>query len=145
MKCGLLTKDKNGNYIPFTISQIASSSTWKHDFKDGRGNILAYGDYFMRLKLNGHRCISNTSIGIHGSSNNELSVPGLDSEGCIRLRNNDLIQLHKYAKVGTKVIIKPKEAKKLPFEVKAQEKCKGYQAAKQGYANPLADFKLVER
>ena len=118
-------KDRNGNYIPFTISQIAQSSTWRHDFGDGRGNILAYGDYFMRLQLNGHRCSSNRSIGIHGSTNNEFSVPGLDSEGCIRLRNKDLLELRKFAKVGTKVIIKPKEALKLPFEREAQEKCDG--------------------
>lgn len=138
-------KDNKGNYIPFTISEIAQSSTWKHDFKDGRGNILAYGDYFMRLQLNGHRCSSNRSIGIHGSTNNELSVPGLDSEGCIRLRNNDLIQLHKYAKIGTKVIIKPKDALKLPFEVRAQEKCVGYQPASRGYTNPQFQFIIINK
>ena len=126
---------RNGEYVPFTISQIAPASTWRHDFKDGRGNILAYGDWFMRLKLNGHPRVSgNTSIGIHGSSSNALSVPGRDSEGCIRLRNADLNKLHSFARVGTKVIIKPENAGKLPYELKAQEKLgQNYRAAKQGY------------
>lgn len=131
-------KNKTGNYIPFTISQIVSSSTWKHDFKDGRGNMLAYGDWFMRLKLNSHPYVaSNTSIGIHGSSGNALSVPGRDSEGCIRLRNNDLNRLRKMARVGTKVIIKPEDAGKLPFELNAQHKLGNtYQQATQGYVLP---------
>ena len=34
-----------------------------------------------------------SGIGIHGSTNNESSVPGRGSEGCIRLRDDDLIQL----------------------------------------------------
>ena len=55
----------------------------------------------MRLKTPGH-----TGIGIHGSTNNESSVPGRGSEGCIRLRDNDLDELKaNYAFVGMKVII----------------------------------------
>ena len=131
-------KDRKGDYIPFTISQIAQASTWRHDFKDGRGNILAYGDWFMRLKLNSHpRVASNTSIGIHGSSGNALSVPGRDSEGCIRLRNADLNKLRKFAHVGTKVIIKPENAGNLPYELEAQSKLGSrYQPAHEGYKLP---------
>ncbi len=131
-------KSRNGEYIPFVISQIANASTWRHDFHDGRGNVLAYGDWFMRLKLNGHPYVpSNTSIGIHGSSSNELSVPGRDSEGCIRLRNDDLNVLRKYASVGTLVIIKPENAGKLPYELEAQKKLGArYCAAKEGYKLP---------
>lgn len=90
---------------PFTISEIKRSSNWTHDFGDGRGEILSYGNWFMRLVTPGF-----SGIGIHGSTNNESSVPGRGSEGCIRLRNNDLDQLkEKYAFVGMKVVILPDE------------------------------------
>ena len=90
---------------PFTITEIVDASNWHHDFGDGRGSILSYGHWFMRLKTPGH-----SGIGIHGSTNNESSVPGRGSEGCIRLRDNDLIQLkEKYAFVGMRVVILPDE------------------------------------
>ena len=86
---------------PFSITEIVDASKWTHDFGDGRGEILAYGDWFMRLKTPGH-----SGIGIHGSTNNESSVPGRGSEGCIRLRNDDLNELKsKYAFVGMRVVI----------------------------------------
>ena len=86
---------------PFIITEIVDASKWTHDFGDGRGAILAYGDWFMRLKTPGH-----SGIGIHGSTNNESSVPGRGSEGCIRLRNDDLNELKaKYAFVGMRVVI----------------------------------------
>ena len=85
---------------PFTISQIQPASTWVHDFGDGRGSILAYGNWFMRLKT------GFNGIGIHGSTNNENSVPGRESEGCIRLKDADLETLkNQFAFVGMKVII----------------------------------------
>jgi len=86
---------------PFKITEIVDASKWTHDFGDGRGEILAYGNWFMRLYTPGH-----SGIGIHGSTNNESSVPGRGSEGCIRLRNNDLDVLKaKYAFVGMRVVI----------------------------------------
>ena len=86
---------------PFTITQIQLASDWVHDFGDGRGSILAYGNWFLRLKTPGF-----SGIGIHGSTNNESSVPGRGSEGCIRLLNDDLDELKaKYAFVGMNVII----------------------------------------
>lgn len=107
---------------PFAISQILDASTWRHDFKDGRGSMLAYGHWFMRLRLNG-ALAGNRSIGIHGSTNNAESVPGRDSEGCIRLRDADIIALHdKFAKIGTKVIVRSIMMEKYPFEIKAEKK-----------------------
>lgn len=86
---------------PFSITEIKPASSWTHDFGDGRGAILAYGNWFMRLKTPGF-----SGIGIHGSTNNEGSVPGRGSEGCIRLLNDDLDQLkEKYAYLGMKVIV----------------------------------------
>ena len=77
-------------------------------------------------------------MGIHGSTNNEASVPGRDSEGCIRLRDNDLNVLHdRFAEVGQNVIIKGVNEKKLPFELKAQQALSNrYRSARVG--NPLS-------
>ncbi|MBQ5465759.1 MAG: L,D-transpeptidase family protein [Muribaculaceae bacterium] len=96
---------------PFTIKQIQNASDWHHDFGDGRGNILAYGNWFLRLET------PFSGIGIHGSTNNEESVPGRASEGCIRLRDADIITLKEnYAYVGMPVIIKAEDQGPLPFE-----------------------------
>ena len=84
----------------------------KGHFGDGRGSILAYGHWFLRLDTPGH-----SGIGIHGSTNNEDTVPGRASEGCIRLLDKDIIQLkEKYARVGMPVIIKAEDQGPLPFE-----------------------------
>lgn len=109
---------------PARIMQIQNASTWRHDFGDGRGAFLAYGRWFMRLDLSRSDCAAavrrNRTIGIHGSTGNERSVPGRDSEGCIRLRDADLLSLHDlFARVGTPVVIKGADEGKLPFEVKA--------------------------
>ena len=99
---------------PFSITQIQNASDWVHDFGDGRGSILAYGNWFMRLKTPGF-----SGIGIHGSTNNEDSVPGRASEGCVRLRNDDLDTLkEQFAFEGMKVVIKHEDEGLKPFEEK---------------------------
>lgn len=100
---------------PFKITQIQDAHNWHHDFGDGRGSIRAYGDYFLRLETPGF-----SGIGIHGSTNNRESVPGRGSEGCIRLLDEDIIDLRKnYAFVGMKVVIKAEEIGPLSFEKKS--------------------------
>ena len=118
---------------PFHISQIQPASSWKHDFKDGRGNIPSYGAWFMRLVTPGH-----SGIGIHGSTSNESSVPGRDSEGCIRLRDDDIKHLKEnYARVGTRVIIKSDFDKSncnpYPFEQRAWKAAKDFRHPINGY------------
>lgn len=99
---------------PFSITQIQDASGWVHDFGDGRGSILAYGNWFLRLKTPGF-----SGIGIHGSTNNEGSVPGRASEGCIRLHNDDLdILKERYAFKDMKVFVKSEEEGLKPFETK---------------------------
>lgn len=99
---------------PFKITQIQPSGTWRHNFGDGRGNILSYGAWFLRLQTPGH-----SGIGIHGSTNNRASVPGRDSEGCIRLYDEDIIALkEKFAYVGMPVTVTAENADWLPFEKK---------------------------
>lgn len=101
---------------PFEITEIVDATTWEHDFEDGRGMIKAYGDWFMRLRT------PFKGIGIHGSTNNENKMPGRDSEGCIRLRDGDLVHMKEhYARVGMKVIIKAENQGRLPFEDKAKK------------------------
>lgn len=105
---------------PFRISQIQNASAWHHDFKDGRGSIKAYGNWFLRLATPGH-----SGIGIHGSTNNEKSVPGRASEGCIRLLDADIITLkEKYAYVGMPVIIKTENEGLYPWEKKIKKPTK---------------------
>ena len=102
---------------PFSISMIQDASSWKHDFKDGRGSIKAYGHWFLRLVTPGH-----SGIGIHGSTNNEESVPGRASEGCIRLRDADIITLkEKFAYVKMPVHIKDEGEGMWPWELKAHK------------------------
>ena len=87
---------------PFVICSIEDASTWTHDFGDGRGEITAYGSWFMRLRGD----FAGSGIGIHGSTGNRYSVPGRGSEGCIRLRDEDLIHLKEnYAYIGMDVYI----------------------------------------
>lgn len=102
---------------PFKITMIQNSSTWKHDFHDGRGNIKAYGHWFLRLETPGHR-----GIGIHGSTNNEKSVPGRASEGCIRLLDKDIITLKEhFAYVGMPITILAEEQAPFPWELRCRK------------------------
>ncbi len=122
---------------PFSIKQIQDASDWHHDFGDGRGSILSYGHWFLRLEtpFNG--------IGIHGSTGNEDKMPGRDSEGCIRLRDQDIIHLKEnYARVGMPVIIKGETQGQLPFETRLKNAdAKGekidYEAANNTHEKPI--------
>ncbi|MBR4775885.1 MAG: L,D-transpeptidase [Bacteroidales bacterium] len=104
---------------PFSISQIKDAHNWTHDFGDGRGPILAYGNWFLRLdtpRFGG--------IGIHGSTGNRESIKtGRGSEGCIRLLDEDIIHLKEnYVWLGMPVIILPEGMGPLPFEAAALKK-----------------------
>jgi lipoprotein-anchoring transpeptidase ErfK/SrfK len=86
----------------FRVSEIQNSSGWKHDFKDGQGEIEgAYGPYFIRLYTPGH-----SGIGIHGTHDNN-SLGTRATEGCIRLQNENLLKLVKLVRPGTVVVISP--------------------------------------
>lgn len=84
----------------FEIEQIQDASHWTHDFKDGKGEIKgAYGSHFIRLLTPPHK-----GIGIHGT-HDPSSIGTRATEGCIRLNNNDLLELVKMVRVGMPVII----------------------------------------
>ena len=84
----------------FTVCDIQNSAHWTHDFGDGNGEIQgAYGPFFIRLLTPGHR-----GIGIH-STHNEKSIGTRVTEGCIRLKNENLEKLVTKIKIGTVVVI----------------------------------------
>jgi lipoprotein-anchoring transpeptidase ErfK/SrfK len=102
---------------PFKITMIQDASKWHHDFKDGRGSILAYGHWFLRLATPGHK-----GIGIHGSTNNESTVPSRASEGCIRLLDKDIITLKEhFAYVGMPVTVLHEDQAPLSWELRARQ------------------------
>lgn len=86
----------------FHVADIQQAADWKHDFKDGKGEISgAYGDYFIRLAVPGHK-----GIGIHGTHLPE-SIGTRASEGCIRMKNEDLKRLVSLIYPPMTVVITP--------------------------------------
>lgn len=89
----------------FHVESIEDASSWTHDFGDGNGEIEgAYGPLFIRLACKGHK-----GIGIHGTHLPE-SIGTRATEGCIRLDNNDLLQLADQVRVGMVVAVLPSGA-----------------------------------
>ena len=93
----------------FHVVSIENSTHWLHDFKgDGKGLVKgAYGPWFFRLYTGADSTNSGktwTGIGIHGTHRPDL-VGSNASEGCIRMRNADLLELKKYIRLGMPVRI----------------------------------------
>ena len=83
----------------FTVDEIIDSSSWTHDFKDGKGEIAgAYGPWFISLETGWD------GIGIHGT-HDPASIRTMVSEGCIRMNNADVEEVKAKIQPGTKVII----------------------------------------
>ena len=83
----------------FTVDEIIDSSSWTHDFKDGKGEIAgAYGPWFISLVTGWD------GIGIHGT-HDPASIRTMVSEGCIRMNNADVEEVKAKIQPGTKVII----------------------------------------
>lgn len=90
-------KTPEGN---FSICSIENSKSWTG--KDDQGNrTYPYGPWFFRLKVPVSR-----HIGIHGTDEPE-SIGTRASEGCIRLKNDRLVELRKLVYVGMPVTILP--------------------------------------
>lgn len=84
----------------FFVQSIEDASERTHDFGNGRGEIQgAYGPYFIRLDTPG-----NKGIGIHGT-HDPLSIGTRATEGCIRLNNNDLVELVNVVRPGMMVLV----------------------------------------
>ncbi len=86
----------------FPINQLLNSAGLSHDFGDGKGPVPnAYGPWFLRLDVPGF-----ITIGIHGTHLPE-SIGSRATEGCIRLRNDEILDLKERVEVGTPVVILP--------------------------------------
>jgi len=84
----------------FTVQSIEDSRRWTFDFRDGRGPIRgAYGPWFIRLRAPPWR-----GIGIHGTHDPE-SLGTMISEGCVRMRNEELVELLQFVSVNMTVVI----------------------------------------
>jgi lipoprotein-anchoring transpeptidase ErfK/SrfK len=79
----------------FEIVSIEDASGWE------REGERAYGPLFLRLA-----CPPWDGMGIHGTCDPD-SVGRRSSRGCIRMRNEDLLDLAESVGVGTKVRILP--------------------------------------
>ncbi|MCQ2179871.1 MAG: L,D-transpeptidase [Bacteroidales bacterium] len=99
-------KEKKGDHKTpegvFKITQLLNARGLSHDFGDGKGPVRdAYGPWFLRLGVPGY-----IDIGIHGTHLPE-SIGTRATEGCIRLKNEDIVDLKQRVHVGTPVIILP--------------------------------------
>lgn len=83
----------------FTAEGVFDSSDWKYTDDDGYTSPAkgVYGPRFIRVQ---------PMIGIHGT--NAPNSPGLRcSHGCMRLRNDNILDLVKYVQKGMPIIINP--------------------------------------
>lgn len=87
----------------FEAEGIYNSTDWKYTNDDGYTSPAkgVYGPRFIRLKTPVTR-----QVGIHGT--NSPNSPGHRvSHGCIRLRNENILDLVKYAEKGMPIIVNP--------------------------------------
>ena len=91
--------DKTTPSGEFKVDEIIPSSYWTHDFDDGNGEIEgAYGPWFVSLETGW------IGIGIHGTHDPD-SIGTMASEGCIRMKNDQVAELKELVFVGAKVIV----------------------------------------
>lgn len=87
----------------FSAEGIYNSENWLYTDDDGVTHPAkgVYGPKFVRLEVPNTR-----SIGIHGTSA-PWSIGHRASHGCIRLKNDDILDLVKKVEVGMPVIVSP--------------------------------------
>lgn len=94
----------------FKVKSIENSSGWPHKGKDGKKKYGCYGPWFFRLD-----CPQSRHIGIHGTNQPE-SIGTRDSEGCIRLHNEELEELKPHIYIGMPVHISPDTLEEAPAD-----------------------------
>ena len=109
MACGkgFGTKHKKGDCRTpegfFSVKRVQNSTDWK--YVDDDGNVSQktgeFGPRFIRLDIPGI-----SSIGIHGTCA-PWSIGGRRSHGCIRLKNENILELVESVEIGMPVIVSP--------------------------------------
>lgn len=87
----------------FTIEGIYDSTDWLYTDDDGRQSQVKgqFGPRFLRLKIP-----VTSQIGIHGT-NSPGSLGGRRSHGCIRIANENILELAELVEPGMPVIVSP--------------------------------------
>lgn len=87
----------------FAVKNIQNSTDWK--YVDDDGNVSQktgeFGPRFIRLDIPGI-----SSIGIHGTCA-PWSIGGRRSHGCIRVKNENVLELVDLVDIGMPVIVSP--------------------------------------
>jgi len=87
----------------FQIESIEDARHWGFYEDSVTKERIGYGPYFVRLKTGWK------GIGIHGTDEDHLHEIGKNaSHGCIRMANDDLLEVVEIAQVGQKIVILPK-------------------------------------
>ena len=89
----------------FTAEGIYNSTDWLYTNDDGYTSPIRgqFGPRFIRLKTP-----VTSQVGIHGTGS-PWSLGRRVSHGCIRLQNENILDLVKYAKPGMPIIVNPSE------------------------------------
>ena len=87
----------------FSAEGIYDSTDWLYTDDNGRTSKVKgqFGPRFIRL-----RCPNTSQIGIHGTSA-PWSIGNRASHGCIRLTNENILELVKHVEVGMPIIVVP--------------------------------------
>lgn len=87
----------------FRAGGVKNSSDWHYTDENGNRSEKPgqYGPRFVRIVTPGY-----SSTGIHGTDA-PWSVGGRRSHGCVRLKNEDILQLAEYVEKGMPIIVKP--------------------------------------
>lgn len=124
----------------FSAEGIYDSTDWLYTDDNGRTSKKKgqFGPRFVRLKIPG-----TTAIGIHGTCA-PGSIGRRASHGCIRVKNNNILELVKHVTVGMPIIVSPSDR-----DVKVNNNEGRYIAQvtinPNSKRNPIADKKLKEK
>jgi len=87
----------------FRIESIEDARHWGFYEDSVTKERIGYGPYFIRLKTGWK------GIGIHGTDEDHLHEIGKNaSHGCIRMANDNLLEVVELTEVGQKIVILPK-------------------------------------
>lgn len=92
----------------FKAGAVKNSTDWHYTDENGKRseNPGQYGPRFIRIVTPGY-----SSTGIHGTDA-PWSVGGRRSHGCVRIKNENILQLAKYVTKGMPIIVLPGEKDK---------------------------------